>query len=212
MSKIKCPYCEKEYSIKGIGTHIWRTHGEGKNHNPNVGYEKDRVVWNKGLNKENDERVKSMSISSIGRISSFSGKQHSLNSRDKMSASAIKSFEVGNHASWKTRNIQSYPEHYFTIVLKRENLYDECIPEYFIKHNKHSNYFLDFYFPDKKIDLEIDGSQHKFRVKTDMERDIFLRMNSIDVFRIEWKSPKTIEGREYLEKKIKEFIEFYNTQ
>ena len=27
----KCPHCDKEYVKKGISTHIWRTHGNGKN-------------------------------------------------------------------------------------------------------------------------------------------------------------------------------------
>jgi hypothetical protein len=57
--KIKCDICGKEYSIKGIYTHKWRSHGEGQNHNPNKGYEDGtRQIWNKGLNKETDERVK----------------------------------------------------------------------------------------------------------------------------------------------------------
>lgn len=28
--KYKCPHCDKEYSKHGIGTHIWRKHGAGK--------------------------------------------------------------------------------------------------------------------------------------------------------------------------------------
>jgi hypothetical protein len=39
-------------------SHIWRSHGEGKNHNPNIGFTMQRVAWNKGLSKESDERVK----------------------------------------------------------------------------------------------------------------------------------------------------------
>jgi len=59
MEKIRCPYCGKEYFKKGIGTHIWRIHGKGKGHDPNLGYkEGDRVVWNKGLTKDIDDRVK----------------------------------------------------------------------------------------------------------------------------------------------------------
>lgn len=34
-----CLYCSKEYSKKGIFTHIWRNHtDEGSKHNPNIGY------------------------------------------------------------------------------------------------------------------------------------------------------------------------------
>lgn len=56
----KCPHCDKSYSKNGISTHIWRTHGEGKdftanNENYIVG---SRTAWNKGLTKETDDRVR----------------------------------------------------------------------------------------------------------------------------------------------------------
>lgn len=37
-----CQICQKEYSIKGIGTHIWRNHGSGQNHDTSkfIDYEK----------------------------------------------------------------------------------------------------------------------------------------------------------------------------
>lgn len=61
--KYKCPYCSKEYKKLGISNHIWRYHTEqGKDFDPNIGYKtKNRKVWNKGLNKEVDERVKKCS-------------------------------------------------------------------------------------------------------------------------------------------------------
>lgn len=56
---VKCEFCGKVYSNKGIGTHIWRNHGKGKNHNPNIGYiNNTRTVWNKGLTEETSESVK----------------------------------------------------------------------------------------------------------------------------------------------------------
>jgi hypothetical protein len=48
-----CPHCQKEYNIKGIGTHIWASHGDGLNTNRKKG----NVPWNHGLNKKTDERV-----------------------------------------------------------------------------------------------------------------------------------------------------------
>lgn len=54
--KFACPLCKKEYSKNGISTHIWRIHGEGKNHK--AGKPKGHQAWNKGLTKEMDERVK----------------------------------------------------------------------------------------------------------------------------------------------------------
>lgn len=32
--KIKCTECNKKFSKKGLGSHMWRTHGLGKTHNP----------------------------------------------------------------------------------------------------------------------------------------------------------------------------------
>ncbi len=34
MELIRCQHCGIEKSKNGIGTHIWREHGAGKNHNP----------------------------------------------------------------------------------------------------------------------------------------------------------------------------------
>jgi hypothetical protein len=56
----ECPFCHKFYSTAGIGTHIWRNHGEGKQHDPNINYKNGRIVWNKNLTKETNESVKSM--------------------------------------------------------------------------------------------------------------------------------------------------------
>lgn len=36
MDKVICNVCKKSYSKKGIGTHMWRTHGNGKKHEPNT--------------------------------------------------------------------------------------------------------------------------------------------------------------------------------
>lgn len=64
MKNIRCSFCEKMFSKKGIGTHIWRKHGNGINHetNSNIGYKNGRVVWNKGLTKESSESIKNSSL------------------------------------------------------------------------------------------------------------------------------------------------------
>jgi very-short-patch-repair endonuclease len=57
--------------------------------------------------------------------------------------------------------------------------------------NDACNYFLDFYIEDKKIDLEIDGNQHKFRKEHDKKRDEILTKNGFIVYRIKWKNINT---------------------
>ena len=61
-------------------------------------------------------------------------------------------------------------------------------------------YYLDFYFPDLKLDLEIDGQQHKRpeRKEHDIKRDTFLKENNYQIFRLEWKEITTISGKEFL--------------
>jgi len=49
-----CLECGKQYSKQGIHTHIWRTHGAGRDHKPTHGI----IGWNRGLTKGTDERVR----------------------------------------------------------------------------------------------------------------------------------------------------------
>lgn len=46
-------------------------------------------------------------------------------------------------------------------------------------------YFLDFYFPDLNIVIELDGSQHKNTVEKDKQRDNFVSKElKCDIIRI----------------------------
>lgn len=55
---IKCTICGNLFNSLGIGSHIWRMHGNGQNFDPNIGFKNERQIWNKGLTKEADIRVK----------------------------------------------------------------------------------------------------------------------------------------------------------
>lgn len=110
----------------------------------------------------------------------------------------------GKHKGWQSRSILSYPEKFFIRVLKNENLFNFC------ETNKpYDGYFLDFYFEDLKIDLEIDGSQHKYRKEHDDKRDKYLISKGIKVYRIEWKSINTDKGKKYIKDEIDKFLNFY---
>lgn len=54
MKIVVCSYCGKSFSEKGIGSHIWRIHGDGVNFKPSFG----KVAWNKGLTKETSDSMK----------------------------------------------------------------------------------------------------------------------------------------------------------
>ena len=115
----------------------------------------------------------------------------------------------GKHKGWQTRNILSYPEKFWVDVLKNNNI--EFIPNKPLKHGN-SNYFLDFYIEinNRKIDLEIDGKQHKYkdRKESDKNRDEFILSNNIEVYRIEWNEINSENGKQLMKEKIDKFLEY----
>jgi very-short-patch-repair endonuclease len=77
---------------------------------------------------------------------------------------------------------ESYPEKYFTEVFENEGI--EVVKSFNI-----GIYELDFCILDKKIDIEIDDSQHYYDekiVESDKRRNKFLEDNGWDIIRINW--------------------------
>lgn len=77
---------------------------------------------------------------------------------------------------------ESYPEKYFTEVFKNEGI--EVVKSFYI-----GIYELDFSIPDKRIDIEVDGSQHYYDEKiaeSDRRRNKFLEDDGWDIIRINW--------------------------
>lgn len=173
----KCPHCFKSYSKKGISTHIWRSHGTGKEHNPNAGYEKDRVVWNKGKTIETDETVKKYvetlksKYESGELIGSFTGKNHTNKAKQKISKALSLNNKGGRSKWYDVKNakgeivkVQGTWEFRFANVL---NLIDEDWIKPAINHPEHSfewvddgikhNYTPDFWSPKFRKYFEIKG-------------------------------------------------------
>ena len=75
------------------------------------------------------------------------------------------------------------------------------------------NYFLDFYIEvnEVKLDLEIDGSQHKNRKADDLKRDTFLSSIGYTIYRVEWNEINSDNGKLQMKDKIDEFLKFYNS-
>ena len=75
-------------------------------------------------------------------------------------------------------------------------------------------YFLDFYIEigDRKIDLEIDGKQHKYkdRQESDIKRDNFLISKGYEVYRIDWNEINTENGKKLMKNKINQFLNYIN--
>lgn len=189
-NKYVCPYCDKEYSKKGISTHIWRMHGSGKNWKANnKGYEDGtRTAWNKGLTKESDDRVLKHSEIMLEHWSEndcpMKGKKHSEETKKQISIKRKKFLEENPHmVPYKLNHYskgESYPEEYFRKLLEKNKVDFE-------QEVQVGLYSLDFLIGN--TDLEIDGEQHYLdeRIKeSDIKRTLFLESKGFNIIRIRW--------------------------
>lgn len=102
-----CPVCGKEFSKRGVLSHIWRKHEDGINHKTSLG-QKGRIAWNKGLTIETSKSVKkgSDSLKKIYKTkeSTFKGKKHTAETKAKISI-ALSLNNKGGRCKWyKTQN------------------------------------------------------------------------------------------------------------
>ena len=129
----------------------------------------------------------------------------------QMSLIRKKEIQNGTFKGWQSRNITSYPEKFWKTVLDNNDIkYELNFP---IKQdNNLYNYFLDFYIiiNNRKIDLEIDGKQHKYtdRQESDIKRDIYIKSKGIEVYRIEWNEINSDKGKLLMKEKINKFLEY----
>lgn len=116
----------------------------------------------------------------------------------------------GTFQGWKTRNVTSYAEKFFKVVLDNYNI--NYIREYVVNINKTKRYFLDFYikYNDRNIDLEIDGKQHLYedRKEHDIIRDTQLKDFGYEVYRISWNQINNESGKQTMQTKITDFLKF----
>lgn len=122
--------------------------------------------------------------------------------KEKLSKIQLEKVKNGTHKGWNTRNIKSYAERFWEIVLDKNKIK-------YIREKKEGKYFLDFKIGN--IDLEIDGKQHKYkeRQESDLKRDEFLRKQGYFVYRIAWNEINSEEGKQMMKDKIELFLDFY---
>lgn len=160
--KYKCPHCNKCFTHKGIGTHIWRMHGSGKKHQPTLG----KKAWNKGLTNETDNRVNSISkkVSKTMKRQFEEGKRTpSKMSKEKLEILSKRMSEnnPGGKSKWyevSGKKVQGKWERNFALYCNENNIkWERCKPWKYIRDKKIKNYTPDFYLPEKDLFIEIKG-------------------------------------------------------
>ena len=182
-------------------------------HNPLSGkYNKGGVAWNRGKTKETDERVAIVSKTIKERyesgviVSHMKGKKVCQTTRLKISDSMKKAIKEGRAAGWMSRKIMSYPETFWSKVLKESKIeYKANFPVSLksLGEASRKSYFLDFLLPGN-VDLEIDGGQHHIpeRMKSDKIRDDILSRHGYIIYRIEWNDIRSTKGKIEMTNKI----------
>jgi very-short-patch-repair endonuclease len=104
------------------------------------------------------------------------------------------------HRGWQSRGVKSYPERFWEDILLKNGFIEgvDFVRELRItkaslgEEGDTGWYFLDFFFPRLKLDLEIDGKQHSYpeRVQEDQDRDRLLERNGFSVLRLPWRGLK----------------------
>lgn len=199
--KVLCPECGKEYSVKGIHTHIWRTHGEGRNWTANNdGYKTgSREPWNKGLDKS-DPRVRKNAISVQKSLKKLydSGYRSPTQTEEYWTEERRKA-----KSSWKKELHRKHPElHPNRLLANNRNkmTYPEKVAyDYLVskgiefEHQKPiAGFFVDFCI--NSVIIEIDGEHwHPEGNDKDAHRDQILKNEGYTVYRI--RSKEQIEDR-----------------
>ena len=125
---------------------------------------------------------------------------------------------AGTHKGWLSRNTLSYPERFFDSVLDSSGFSGQYHVNHPVKKRDlgiecHSSYFLDFYFPTLKLDLEIDGKQHGYpkSVEADRRRDEALTRSGFRIHRIKWVSVNSDAGKAVMRERIAELLSILNS-
>lgn len=182
--------------------------------NKNVNFLNENEVIRKCLNCYNEFVVKRLDNRRLSSQKYCSKLCSNLGMKKNLILTIGDKIKNGTHKGWSSRKIISYPEKFFMDVFGNKNLiykHNFVISKRSLGLNDSSNYFLDFYFEDKKIDLEIDGKQHYYpdrKIKDDL-RDELLQKIGIKVYRIKWKNPNCEDNKIYMENEINEFLKYY---
>ncbi|MEK6881311.1 MAG: DUF559 domain-containing protein [Nanoarchaeota archaeon] len=123
----------------------------------------------------------------------------------------------GEHKGWQSRKKLSYPEKFFKKVLELNGFKDKFKINFPVTKKElgidcSSCYFLDFYFPEPKVNLEIDGKQHEYpdRKESDTKRDNILKGKGYRTYRIKWREINSPEGKNYIREEINKFLNYIN--
>jgi very-short-patch-repair endonuclease len=173
-----CPTIKKKNSqgVKNSGRDYVETYKNLPNET------KDKMSWSKGLTKDTAPSLARPQF--IGRKWGCSLTGHTEQSKQKISVARTNWLK--NHDNRKNlgRHKRSWMELTFESYLKENNITRWDTELHFWSDELRKNYFVDFIFEDKKLIIELDGTQHIKSVEHDAVRDTWFSSKGYEVVRI----------------------------
>ena len=143
---------------------------------------KNRMNWAKGLTKDTHPGIAKMSNKLLGRPGI--SRPHTEETKQKLSK--IRSNWLKNPLNRKNlgRHKRSWMELTFEFYLREHNITGWDTEVHFWNNDLRKNYFPDFIFENKKLIIELDGTQHRKTIELDAIRDKWFGDKDYTVIRI----------------------------
>jgi len=177
----KCPFNKKKNSAS-----IKLAHEEGRIPGwSNIPSEKLKRDWAKGLTKETSDKIKGHSEETKKKISCKSkGRRHSEETKKKISEFRIGWLKKSENRKNLGRYKKSWMEETFEAYLIEHEIYGWETEKHFWSESLRKNFYPDFLFEEKKLIIELDGTQHRKTVDLDTKRDIWFTTIGYRIVRI----------------------------
>jgi len=143
---------------------------------------KDRMNWAKGLTKDIDARVARPEF--IGRRFGSSLTGHTEETKKKIALARTAWLKNPENRKNLGRHKQSWMELTFEKYLAENSITGWDSEVHFWNEELRKNYFPDFIFENKKLIIELDGTQHRKTVEQDTIRDLWFSSKGYKVIRI----------------------------
>lgn len=143
---------------------------------------KDKMNWSKGLTKDTNSSVAKMANTLKGKPRK--GKPHSQQTKDYLSRIRTEWLKNPQNRKNLGRHKRSWMELSFEKYLTDNTISSWNTEVHFWNDQLQKNYFVDFLFEDKKLIIELDGTQHRKTVEKDKLRDNWLSLKGYKVIRI----------------------------
>jgi very-short-patch-repair endonuclease len=143
---------------------------------------KDKINWAKGLTKDLDARV--ARPWQIGKRFGSALTGHTEETKRKISEAKTLWLKNSENRKNLGRHKRSWMEISFEGYLKVNNITGWFTEVHFWNDELKKNYFPDFIFENKKLIIELDGTQHRKTVEQDTVRDKWFVSKGYTVIRV----------------------------